>query len=72
MIMQVHDELVFEVASEAVDDVTPRIRERMCGAVDLGGVAGRRGAGTTGTRRIEGGAQYRHTRDDARVIFLTY
>ena len=35
MIMQVHDELVFEVASEAVDDVTPQIRERMCGAADL-------------------------------------
>ena len=35
MIMQVHDELVFEVAEEAVDDVTPRIRERMCGAADL-------------------------------------
>ena len=35
MIMQVHDELVFEVASEAVDEVTPRIRERMCGAADL-------------------------------------
>ena len=35
MIMQVHDELVFEVASEAVDDVTPLIRERMCGAADL-------------------------------------
>ena len=35
MIMQVHDELVFEVASEAVDEVTPLIRERMCGAADL-------------------------------------
>ena len=35
MIMQVHDELVFEVASEAVDDVTPLIRKRMCGAADL-------------------------------------
>ena len=35
MIMQVHDELVFEVASEAVDEVTPRIRKRMCGAADL-------------------------------------
>ena len=35
MIMQVHDELVFEVAREAVEDVTPRIRERMCGAADL-------------------------------------
>ena len=35
MIMQVHDELVFEVASEAVDEVTPLIRERMCGAAEL-------------------------------------
>ena len=35
MIMQVHDELVFEVAREAVEDVAPRIRERMCGAADL-------------------------------------
>ena len=35
MIMQVHDELVFEVAHEAVEDVAPRIRERMCGAADL-------------------------------------
>ena len=35
MIMQVHDELVFEVADDAVDDVTPLIRERMCGAADL-------------------------------------
>ena len=35
MIMQVHDELVFEVAREAVEDVTPYIRERMSGAADL-------------------------------------
>ena len=35
MIMQVHDELVFEVAREAVDDVTPLIRERMNGAAQL-------------------------------------
>ena len=35
MIMQVHDELVFEVASEAVDDVAPLIRERMSGAAAL-------------------------------------
>ena len=35
MIMQVHDELVFEVAREAVEDVTPQVRERMCGAADL-------------------------------------
>ena len=35
MIMQVHDELVFEVAREAVEDVTPHIRERMSGAADL-------------------------------------
>ena len=35
MIMQVHDELVFEVAGEAVGDVTPIIRERMSAAADL-------------------------------------
>ena len=35
MIMQVHDELVFEVAEEAVGEVTPLIRERMSGAADL-------------------------------------
>ena len=35
MIMQVHDELVFEVAREAVGDFTPLIRERMSGAADL-------------------------------------
>ena len=35
MIMQVHDELVFEVAEEAVGEVTPLIRERMAGAADL-------------------------------------
>ena len=33
--MQVHDELVFEVAREAVGDFTPLIRERMSGAADL-------------------------------------
>ena len=35
MIMQVHDELVFEVAREAAGDVTPLIRERMSGVADL-------------------------------------
>ena len=35
MIMQVHDELVFEVASEAAGDVAPVIRERMCDAAEL-------------------------------------
>ena len=35
MIMQVHDELVFEVAREAVGEVTPTIRERMGGAAEL-------------------------------------
>ena len=35
MIMQVHDELVFEVANDAVGDVTPIIRERMSGAAAL-------------------------------------
>ena len=35
MIMQVHDELVFEVAEDAVDDVAPIIAERMSGAAEL-------------------------------------
>ena len=35
MIMQVHDELVFEVAGEAVGEVTPIIRERMNAAAEL-------------------------------------
>ena len=35
MIMQVHDELVFEVASEAAGDVAPVIRERMSDAAEL-------------------------------------
>ena len=35
MIMQVHDELVFEVAGEVAGDVTPIIRERMSAAAEL-------------------------------------
>jgi DNA polymerase-1 len=35
MIMQVHDELVFEVAESHVDDVVPEIRRRMCQAAAL-------------------------------------
>ena len=35
MIMQVHDELVFEVAREAVGDITPLVRERMSAAAEL-------------------------------------
>ena len=35
MTMQVHDELVFEVAEDAVDDVSPILRERMSGAAEL-------------------------------------
>ena len=35
MIMQVHDELVFEVAKHAVGEVTPIIRERMSAAAQL-------------------------------------
>ena len=35
MTMQVHDELVFEVAEDAVDDVAPVIRERMSRAAEL-------------------------------------
>jgi DNA polymerase-1 len=35
MIMQVHDELVFEVASKSVDDVREEIVRLMSGAADL-------------------------------------
>ncbi len=35
MIMQVHDELVFEVARAEVDAVTARVRELMCAAAQL-------------------------------------
>jgi DNA polymerase-1 len=35
MIMQVHDELVFEIAQDQVDDCTAKIRTLMCAAADL-------------------------------------
>ena len=35
MIMQVHDELVFEVAEEAVDELIAGVRQRMSAAADL-------------------------------------
>ena len=35
MIMQVHDELVFEVASEACDGLLAPVTECMAGAADL-------------------------------------
>ena len=35
MIMQVHDELVFEIAQDQVDDCAAKIRSIMCAAVDL-------------------------------------
>ncbi len=35
MIMQVHDELVFEVARDELDAVREQIRARMSGAADL-------------------------------------
>ncbi len=35
LIMQVHDELVFEVKEEHVDALVPRVREIMCGAAQL-------------------------------------
>ena len=35
MIMQVHDELVFEVPSKEIDEVTERVIELMSGAADL-------------------------------------
>ena len=34
MLLQVHDELLFEVAEDAVDAVTARVREVMEGAAD--------------------------------------
>lgn len=35
LIMQVHDELVFEVRRDLVDEVVPQVRELMCNAADL-------------------------------------
>jgi len=35
MLMQVHDELVFEVRADAVDEVRAAVTERMCGAASL-------------------------------------
>jgi len=35
MIMQVHDELVFEVVQDQVDDCAAKIRTLMCTAADL-------------------------------------
>jgi DNA polymerase-1 len=35
MLMQVHDELVFEVREDAVEAVTQGVRERMQGAAEL-------------------------------------
>ena len=35
MLMQVHDELVFEVRAEAVDAIVAGVRERMAGAAEL-------------------------------------
>jgi DNA polymerase-1 len=35
MIMQVHDELVFEVAEGDVDTLAAAVTERMCGAAEL-------------------------------------
>jgi DNA polymerase-1 len=35
MIMQVHDELVFEVSEDAVDQTVQRVRELMVGAAEL-------------------------------------
>ena len=37
LIMQVHDELVFEVASDAVDAVREGVRQHMCAAAELRG-----------------------------------
>jgi DNA polymerase-1 len=35
MIMQVHDELVFEIAVDQMDSALPRIRDLMQGAAEL-------------------------------------
>jgi DNA polymerase-1 len=35
LIMQVHDELVLEVADEAIDDIVPKVRESMARAAEL-------------------------------------
>jgi DNA polymerase-1 len=35
MIMQVHDELVFEIAQDQVDECAAKIRAIMCAAVEL-------------------------------------
>ena len=35
MLLQVHDELVFEVRAEAVDAIVAGVRERMAGAAEL-------------------------------------
>jgi len=35
LIMQVHDELVLEVADEAIEDIVPKVRESMAGAAEL-------------------------------------
>ncbi|HJT97801.1 MAG TPA: DNA polymerase I, partial [Rhodanobacteraceae bacterium] len=35
MLMQVHDELVFEIREESVEKIVPGIRERMAGAAEL-------------------------------------
>ena len=35
MIMQVHDELVFEVAEDQVDDLVKEVKERMESAAEL-------------------------------------
>jgi DNA polymerase I len=35
LIMQVHDELVLEVANEAIDSMVPQLREHMAGAAEL-------------------------------------
>jgi DNA polymerase-1 len=35
LIMQVHDELVFEVRRDLVAEVVPQVRELMCNAADL-------------------------------------
>ena len=56
MIMQVHDELVFEVAEDAVDALIAGVRQRMSAAADLSvpPAGGLRGGGELGRGALGG------------------
>ena len=53
MIMQVHDELVFEVAEDQVEDLVKEVKARMESAAELKVPLWMRGLGRIGMRRIE-------------------